>query len=148
MLLVCCCCTVSQPHESYYVESRAGNLCSVMQIKLYSLVIVLISEHGGHHGHSHSISRSNNKLTQLANTDDNENNSFMYQNNVSAARMMLLIETICIWMCVVLFYCRCQSRLRPRRPAVMVIATIHHRWTCAVPFCTYSAMHSEVLLSS
>lgn len=35
-------------------------------------------EHGGH-GHSHGgITRSNNKLAQLANTDDNENNSFVF----------------------------------------------------------------------
>lgn len=37
------------------------------------------SEHGGHHGHSHGLGRSNNKLAQLANTDDNENNSFMFE---------------------------------------------------------------------
>lgn len=40
-------------------------------------------EHGGHHGHSHGgIAHSNNKLVQLANTDDNENNSFMYSTEV------------------------------------------------------------------
>lgn len=39
-----------------------------------------ITEHGGHHGHSHGgLSRPNATLSQL-NTDDNENNSFMYQN--------------------------------------------------------------------
>lgn len=41
------------------------------------------TEHGGHHGHSHGgIAHSNNKLVQLANTDDNENNSFMYSTEV------------------------------------------------------------------
>ncbi|XP_055322656.1 uncharacterized protein LOC129578328 [Sitodiplosis mosellana] len=40
--------------------------------------LVLLYEHGGHHGHSHGIARSNNKLAQLTNTDDNENNSFVY----------------------------------------------------------------------
>lgn len=39
-------------------------------------------EHGGHHGHSHGIPHSNNKLAQLANTDDNENNSFVYAEGV------------------------------------------------------------------
>lgn len=39
-------------------------------------------EHGGHHGHSHGITRSNNKLAQLANTDDNENNSFVFAEGV------------------------------------------------------------------
>lgn len=39
-------------------------------------------EHGGHHGHSHGIAHSNNKLAQLANTDDNENNSFVYGEGV------------------------------------------------------------------
>lgn len=47
------------------------------------LFFSLFSEHGGHHGHSHGITRSNNKLAQLANTDDNENNSFVYANGVS-----------------------------------------------------------------
>lgn len=41
-------------------------------------------EHGGHHGHSHGgIARSNNKLAQLANTDDNENNSFVFNERVN-----------------------------------------------------------------
>lgn len=41
---------------------------------------VIKTEHGGHHGHSHGgLSRPNTTLSQL-NTDDNENNSFMYQN--------------------------------------------------------------------
>lgn len=34
-------------------------------------------EHGGHYGHSHGM----RKLSQLPNTDDNENNSFMYRND-------------------------------------------------------------------
>lgn len=42
-----------------------------------------VLEHGGHHGHSHGITRSSNKLAQLANTDDNENNSFVYSEGVS-----------------------------------------------------------------
>ncbi|KAG4073436.1 hypothetical protein HA402_000660 [Bradysia odoriphaga] len=42
--------------------------------------LFLLYEHGGHHGHSHGgLSRPNATLSQL-NTDDNENNSFMYQN--------------------------------------------------------------------
>lgn len=42
--------------------------------------ICTFPEHGGHHGHSHGLAHSNNKLAQLANTDDNENNSFMFNN--------------------------------------------------------------------
>lgn len=42
--------------------------------------LVLLYEHGGSHGHSHGLSGGgHNKLTELGNTDDNENNSFMYQ---------------------------------------------------------------------
>lgn len=42
-------------------------------------VIVYIPhiEHGGHYGHSHGM----RKLSQLPNTDDNENNSFMFRND-------------------------------------------------------------------
>ncbi|XP_055690711.1 proton-coupled zinc antiporter SLC30A1 [Lutzomyia longipalpis] len=48
--------------------------------------LFLLYEHGGH-GHSHSLSRSRNKLTRLTNTDDNENNSFVYQQNPSAQQL-------------------------------------------------------------
>lgn len=52
---------------------------------------ILLPEHGGHHGHSHGITRSNNKLAQLTNTDDNENNSFMYANGVSGIILLFFI---------------------------------------------------------
>lgn len=39
--------------------------------------LLLLYEHGGHYGHSHGM----RKLSQLPNTDDNENNSFMYRND-------------------------------------------------------------------
>lgn len=49
----------------------------------YWVFIFVSLEHGGHHGHSHGITRSSNKLAQLANTDDNENNSFVFSEGVS-----------------------------------------------------------------
>lgn len=42
--------------------------------------LCLLYDHGDTHGHSHGLTRTHNKLSQLANTDDNENNSFMYAN--------------------------------------------------------------------
>lgn len=51
---------------------------------LFSLIS---PEHGGHHGHSHGITRSNNKLTHMANTDDNENNSFVFTEKVNSANL-------------------------------------------------------------
>lgn len=51
-------------------------------IKIMIICHPTSSEHGGHHGHSHGITRSNNKLAQLANTDDNENNSFVFNDQV------------------------------------------------------------------
>lgn len=40
--------------------------------------IALLYEHGGHHGHSHGLTRNHSKLAQLANNDDNDNNSFVF----------------------------------------------------------------------
>lgn len=40
--------------------------------------LLLLYEHGG--SHSHGLSGSKSNLARLSNTDDNENNSFMYQN--------------------------------------------------------------------
>lgn len=40
--------------------------------------LLLLYEHGG--SHSHGLSASQSNLAKLSNTDDNENNSFMYQN--------------------------------------------------------------------
>lgn len=49
-------------------------------LQLLFIDVFIIPEHGGHHGHSHGgLTRPNATLSQL-NTDDNENNSFMYQN--------------------------------------------------------------------
>lgn len=43
----------------------------------------MLIEHGGSHGHSHGLSNTHTKLSHLGNsTDDNENNSFMYENQV------------------------------------------------------------------
>lgn len=55
-----------------YIDPLNGNVDNEQFFSLFS-------EHGGHHGHSHGIAHSNNKLAHLANTDDNENNSFMYE---------------------------------------------------------------------
>lgn len=40
--------------------------------------LLLLYQHGG--SHSHGLSGSQSNLARLSNTDDNENNSFMYQN--------------------------------------------------------------------
>ena len=57
-------------------------------------------EHGGHHGHSHGLTSTHNKLAQLGNdTDDNENNSFMYQNAVSFLSHVTFV--MLIWNCLV-----------------------------------------------
>lgn len=50
-------------------------------------------EHGGSHGHSHGLSSNTAKLTQLSNsTDDNENNAFMYENQVRTIVQLRFVQ--------------------------------------------------------
>lgn len=94
----------------------------------------IFTEHGGHHGHSHGITRSNNKLAQLANTDDNENNSFMYSTEVNRIIMQTIVVAIVwnkhffYWNFVLTFYVFSFNRFKSNRKKQICthIHTIQH----------------------
>lgn len=141
----------------------------------YDLAIFLtFLEHGGHHGHSHGgIAHSNNKLVQLANTDDNENNSFMYSTEVcidtcpfrmfgSSANIPMhgmrvyqsfpwMVPSFHKMCCLILsIFALNRWKNQRRKPTVMRTRTgiriAPRKWTCAAHSCTCWATHWAVLL--
>lgn len=106
------------------------------------------TEHGGHHGHSHAITRSNNKLAQLANTDDNENNSFVYSDGVSVddfsrlsrwhikliGFLFLFLLSLSLFLPFVFIYFR-RRQSKWKSQMATTTHTMRRTWICAVHFC-------------
>lgn len=89
------------------------------------LIFYYFKEHGGSHGHSHGLSNTHTKLTHLGNsTDDNENNSFMYENQVRTIKSVISQKKINK---MIYFYCRKNQPLKRQLLRHMDTAMVHHK---------------------